>query len=139
MEAKLGPDHPDTLAQPQQPRRRLPGRRPAGRGDRAGRGDAQAAEAKLGPDHPDTLTSRSNLAATSSAGRWSEAEALRRETLGRRRKADKPDSPLLAGDLAGLGRNLLSSRSGRRPSRCCASAWRSTRRRAPTTGSASTR
>ena len=45
-----------------------------------------------------------------------------RDTLARRRKTDKPDSPLLAGDLAQLGRNLLKQSSdGRRPSRCCAS------------------
>jgi tetratricopeptide (TPR) repeat protein len=65
-------------------------------------------ESKLGPVHPDTLTSRSFLAnAYEALGRWADAEALERETLARRRKTEKPDSPLLAGDLAMLGRNLL--------------------------------
>ena len=49
-----------------------------------------------------------NLAdAYESLGRWAEAEPLRRDALARRRKTVQPDSPLLAGDLAGLGRNLL--------------------------------
>jgi serine/threonine-protein kinase len=39
--------------------------------------------------------------------RWADAEALRRVALGRRRKTEKPDSFLLARDLAGLGSNLL--------------------------------
>ena len=65
-------------------------------------------EAKLGADHPDTLASRTNLAAAyESLGRWAEAEHLLRDVLARRRKSVQPDSPLLAGDLAALGRNLL--------------------------------
>src|SRR5262249_56738990 len=39
--------------------------------------------------------------------RWADAEALRRDALARRRKVTRPDSPLLAGYLAALGRNLL--------------------------------
>jgi hypothetical protein len=63
---------------------------------------------KLGPDHPRNLLSRNNLAnAQESLGHWSDAETLRRDALARRRKTVKPDSPLLAGDLDGLGRNLL--------------------------------
>ena len=97
-------------------------------------------ESKLGPDHPVTLWDRGFLAtAYESLSRWAEAEALCRETLARRRKTEKPDSPLLAGDLAQLGRNLLSSPGGPRPSRSCASAWRSARRHRPTTGSGTTR
>jgi tetratricopeptide (TPR) repeat protein len=66
-------------------------------------------EAKLGPDHPDTLDSRNGLAAAyESLGRWADAEALQRDALARRRKAEESDSLLLAGDLAGLGRNLLN-------------------------------
>jgi tetratricopeptide (TPR) repeat protein len=66
-------------------------------------------ESKLGPDHHDTLNSRNNLAkAYEALGRWADAEALRRNTLARRRKAEKPDSPVLASDLAGLGGNLLN-------------------------------
>src|SRR5262249_39359337 len=43
-----------------------------------------------------------------SLGRWADAEPLRRAALARRRTATKPDSPLLAGDLAALGANLLN-------------------------------
>jgi hypothetical protein len=65
-------------------------------------------EVKLGPNHPFTLWSRATLAsACESLGRWNEAERLDRDTLARRRKTDPPGSPLLAGDLANLGRNLL--------------------------------
>src|SRR5262249_57090398 len=56
-----------------------------------------------------TLASRNALAvAYESNGRWAAAEALRRETLARRRKSEKPDSVRLAGDLGGLGRDLLN-------------------------------
>ena len=62
----------------------------------------------LGPDHPSTLASRNNLAyAYEVAIRWADAEPLRRDTLTRRRKSVKPDSPVLAADLVDLGRNLL--------------------------------
>src|SRR5262249_25438709 len=70
-------------------------------------------EAKLGADHPDTLTGRNNLAtAYEMVGRWADAEALRREVLVRRRQREKPDKPLLAGDLGGRGRNLLKQEKG---------------------------
>jgi eukaryotic-like serine/threonine-protein kinase len=66
-------------------------------------------QTRLGPDHTTTLQSRNNLAtAYESLGRWAAAEAQRRDTLDRRRKAEKPDSPLIGGDLAGLGSNLLN-------------------------------
>jgi hypothetical protein len=65
-------------------------------------------ESKLGPDHPSTLNSRGHLAAVyETLGRWAAAETLRRDTLDRRRKTTAPSSPLLAGDLAFLGANLL--------------------------------
>src|SRR5262249_44143456 len=68
---------------------------------------------KLGPDHPDTLMSRNNLAACyESLSRWAEAERLRRDVLARRRNITAPDSPPLANDLAGLGRNLLKQAKG---------------------------
>ena len=60
---------------------------------------------------PDTLERRATLALRDPAlfrqqcfvdGRWTDAEALRRDTLARRRKDEKPDSPLLAGDLASI-------------------------------------
>jgi hypothetical protein len=62
----------------------------------------------LGPDHPDTLASRIALAAAFEAlGCWSDAEALRRENLARHREVEKPDGPLVAGDLVDLGRKLM--------------------------------
>ncbi len=39
--------------------------------------------------------------------RWSGAESRRRDAIARRRRTAPPDSPLLADDLAGLGRNLV--------------------------------
>ena len=64
---------------------------------------------KLGPGHPDTLKSRTGLiSAYESLGRWADAERLRRNALALRRKAARPDSPLLADDLTDLGRNLLT-------------------------------
>ena len=75
---------------------------------RCSRRRSRLCESKLGPDHPVTLWDRDFLAtAYESLGRWAEAEVLCRDTLARRRKAEKPDSPLVAGDLAQLGRNLL--------------------------------
>ena len=60
--AKLGPDHPDTLASMNNLASSYCA---AGQNDRALqalRGDAGVQKAKLGPDHPDTLTSMNNLA-----------------------------------------------------------------------------
>ncbi len=107
-EAKLGPDHPDTLVS----RNNLASAyADAGRAAEAlalHESTLKLLETKLGADHPDTLASRSNLAAAyESLHRYAEAEALRRVLLARRRKTDKPDSPLLAGDLTMLGWNLL--------------------------------
>jgi tetratricopeptide (TPR) repeat protein len=68
---------------------------------------------KLGPDHPDTLKSRTGLInAYESLGRWADAEPRRRDALAVRRQIAKPDSPLLADELAGLGRNLLAQKKG---------------------------
>ena len=108
-ETKLGPDHPDALA---------------GRGNLAlafqeacrtseaitlMEPTLKLMEAKLGLDHPWTLELRNGLAAVyESLGRWDEAEVLHRDVLARRRRTDPPDSPLLAEDLALLGRNLLA-------------------------------
>jgi eukaryotic-like serine/threonine-protein kinase len=64
---------------------------------------------KLGPDHPDTLKSRTGLInAYESLGRWADAEPRRRDALAVRRQTAKPDSPLLADELADLGHNLLT-------------------------------
>jgi serine/threonine protein kinase/tetratricopeptide (TPR) repeat protein len=108
MESKLDPDHPETL----QIRQHLAiAYRDAGR-----KAESLAllepvlrlSESKLGPDHPQTLACHSNLAiAYESLGRWSEAERHRREVVLRCRKL-AADSPLLANDLAALGRNLLA-------------------------------
>ena len=66
-------------------------------------------EANLGAHHPDTLMSRGTLAeAYEALGRSAEAEDLDRGTLARRRKTVPASSPLLAGDLARLGRDLLN-------------------------------
>ena len=65
-------------------------------------------DSKLGPDHPDTLITRTNLSNLyCRVGRWSEAEALMRDLLARRRKISQANSPELAGDLAILGTILL--------------------------------
>jgi serine/threonine protein kinase/tetratricopeptide (TPR) repeat protein len=106
--SKLGPDHPYTLAT----RSNV-----ASSYLQAGRSAEAIAqfevtlarrEARLGPQHRQTLLSRNALAvAHESLGRWAEAERLRRETLARRRRTVGSDSPLLADDLAPLGRNLL--------------------------------
>jgi eukaryotic-like serine/threonine-protein kinase len=55
-----------------------------------------------------TTPTRSKAAPASPqpTSRSAEAEPLRRDTLGRRRKTDTPDSPLLAADLSRLGWNL---------------------------------
>jgi serine/threonine protein kinase/tetratricopeptide (TPR) repeat protein len=108
METRLSPDHPDTLF---------------GRGNlaksyqAAGRLSEAIAlfesalkyqEVNPGPDHPDTLVTRKELAsAYESLSWWGEAERLHRDVLARRRKTERSDSLLLAGDLADLGRNLL--------------------------------
>jgi eukaryotic-like serine/threonine-protein kinase len=108
IEAKLSPDHPQALVT----RNNL-----ASTYAEAGR-LAEAIplfeetlrlwESKMGADHINTLQVRNNLArAYAEVGRWAEAEHLERDVLDRRRKTDKPDSPLLAGDLAELGHHLL--------------------------------
>src|SRR5262249_56746981 len=68
----------------------------------------QRMDAKLGPDHPYTLDTHNGLASGyESLGRLTEAEGLHRDVLACRRRTVQPDSPLLAGDLALLGLNLL--------------------------------
>src|SRR5262249_30475917 len=106
-EAALGPDHPNTL----QSRNNLANAyKDAGRLSEAialHQATLKLKEAKLGPDHPSTLESRGNLAtAYQFLDRWVETERLLRNTL-TRRQTNKPDSPLLADELASLGRNLL--------------------------------
>ena len=65
-------------------------------------------ESKGKADDPRTFNIRMTMAQLDeSLGRWSAAEALRRDTLARRRKREKPDSPLVGIDLALLGRNLV--------------------------------
>jgi tetratricopeptide (TPR) repeat protein/tRNA A-37 threonylcarbamoyl transferase component Bud32 len=108
LEAKLGPDHPLTLTS----RNNLAtAYQAAGRLSEAialHQATLRLYEARLGPDHPDTLMSRGNLAsAHESLGGWAAAEGLRRDVVARRRNTVQPNSPLLAGDLANLGRNLL--------------------------------
>ncbi len=65
-------------------------------------------DVKLGRADAHTLACRSGLAAAyEQVGRRSDAERLYEEVLARRRKAVRPDSPLLAADLAALGHHLL--------------------------------
>jgi tetratricopeptide (TPR) repeat protein len=108
LDSKLGPDHSYTLGS----RNNLANAyRDAGRIAEAIpilEADLRLFESKLGPSHPDTLTSRNNLASAYQAvNRWGDSESVYRETLARRRVREKLDSPLLADDLAYLGRNLL--------------------------------
>ncbi len=107
-EAKLGPDHPSTIVT----RVNLAnGYRLAGLLSQATpllEALLKLMAAKLGSDHFYTLTIQADLADVyASLGHRSEAEGLLRDVLVRRRKTVKPDSPLLAGDLAALGGNLL--------------------------------
>ncbi len=65
-------------------------------------------ESKLGPDCPLTLASRHNLAETyESLGRWAEPNPCG-DTLAHRHKTEKPESHVLADDLALLGMDLLN-------------------------------
>ena len=128
---KLGPDHPHTLMSRNDGRSArsltavcrpgtLGGDLPLVRGERlpsCRRAEAQA------PTHPrncstaDTCSGRCRLRVDSADGL--EAEGLYRDVMARRRKAVKPDSPLLAEDLARVSAGTSSSsRGGRRPSRC---------------------
>jgi eukaryotic-like serine/threonine-protein kinase len=67
-----------------------------------------SAATTLGPMHPNTLGITHLLCtAYESVGRWAGTEPRWRELIATRRKAVAGDSPLLAADLAGLGRNLL--------------------------------
>ena len=66
-------------------------------------------EAKLGPDHPDTLSSRGSLAEAYEFAR----PVFRGRGPASRRSGSPPQDrqarqPVLAGDLAELGRNLLN-------------------------------
>ncbi len=75
--AKLGPEHPSTLASINNLASTY---RDKGRWEEAEKLLVQVVETsrtKLGPDHPDTLTSMGNLASTyGKQGRWAEAETL---------------------------------------------------------------
>ena len=95
--------------------------RPIGRGDRAPPAGGHAPRAipraphiEAGPRpsrHPqEPHRPHQRLRSRSSAG--SDAEPRRRDALALRRKPARPDSPLLADELAGLGRNLLAQNKG---------------------------
>jgi serine/threonine protein kinase len=93
-EAKLGPDHPDTL----ESRNNLAtAYRAAGRLDEAIALHEQTLKlrtARLGPDHPDTLSSRNNLAtAYRATGRLAEAIAMHEEALKLNMAKLGPDHP----------------------------------------------
>ena len=87
----------------------MPTNPPAGRRRRSrctGR-RSSGARPSSAPTIPIRSEPRQPRAAYESLGRWAEAERLLRDVLARRRKTDPPDSPLLADDLADLGRDLL--------------------------------
>jgi serine/threonine protein kinase/tetratricopeptide (TPR) repeat protein len=104
----LGPDHPDTLTSRNNLARTY---RDAGRPAEAiamWEAMLPAARKTFGPAHPKTLITTTLLCgAYESLGRWAPAEILRRELIALRRKSAPPESSTLAGDLAGLGLNLL--------------------------------
>ncbi len=107
-EAKLGPDHPDTLRS----RNNLAAAYfVAGRVDQAVpilEATYRKMEMILGLDHSDTSECRGNLAVVyQSLGRLADAEHLWRKNLASRRKVEKHSSPMLAGDLSGIGSSLL--------------------------------
>ncbi len=108
MARKLGPDHRITLYV----RHGLADAySKAGRVSQAiARFEANRGEmdVKLGRTDGHTLACLSGLAAAyEKVGRQSDAERLYVEVLARRRKTVPADSPLLAADLAALGRHLL--------------------------------
>jgi eukaryotic-like serine/threonine-protein kinase len=112
-EPKLGPDHPSTLITRNNLGQAYLAAGRSGEAIAMQEATVRLFESKSGLEHPYTLQVRNNLAtAYESLGRWSDAEALRRDTLGRRRAGEKLGSPLLGGDLAGLGRNLLKQERG---------------------------
>ena len=107
-ESKLGPEHPDTLNS----RINLAvAYRSTGRLTEAiplFEATLKSMESRLGPENSDALLIRSIVAADDEVlNRLTEAESMYREILIRRRKKEKPDSLVLAGELTNLGRNLL--------------------------------
>ena len=134
LEAKLGPDHPDTLIS----RSNL-----ATAYLQAGRMAEAIAllEATLkhlrgqaGPRPPRHALEpqAASASAYESLGRWAEAEPCTRRRWPAAARPTSPTAPCLADDLAAARPcTCSSSPGGRRPSRCCASAWRSARRRRP--------
>jgi tetratricopeptide (TPR) repeat protein len=95
-----------------------------------------ACEAKLGAADYVTLFDRGQLAlAYESLHRRTEAEALWRESLARRRASEKPDR---GGGGSRHARGIARA-SGRKPKASFANRCRCTRRRPPTTGSATRR
>ena len=123
QKAKLGPDHPDTLDSTQQPRRGLPGRRPARpRPSRCSRRRSSCGRPSSAPTTPTRSTARNNLAgAYRAAGGSTEADPLSEETLELARPSSAPTTPNAGDDLARpwAGR-CCSRRSTPRPSRSSA-------------------
>ena len=92
--AKLGPDHPDTLASMHNLAWSYNG---AGQHDRATKLFEETLalmKAKLGPDHPDTLICMYSLAISyAAAGQYDRAIKLHEETLALRKAKLGPDHP----------------------------------------------
>jgi len=102
--AKLGPDHPDTLASMNNLAYNYADLGRQAEALKLREETLALRKAKLGPDHPDTLWSMHNLANSyADLGRQAEALKLREETLALRKAKlgpDHPDTLLTMGNLA---------------------------------------
>ena len=100
---QLGPDHPDTLNQPEQPRRWPLGHRSAYRAIPLLERTLAARSARLCPDHPDSLKSQNNLARVyQAAGALYLAIPLLERTLAVRSASSAPTMPRHASARATL-------------------------------------
>ena len=111
--AKLGPDHPDTLASMTSLANSYTALGRHAEALKLREETLALMKAKLGPDHPETLGSMHNLAISYAAlGRHAEALKLKEETLTLKKSRLGPDHPgtlismnNLANSYAALGRN----------------------------------
>ena len=125
MEAKLGPDHPDTLVSRNNLAIAYLGRRPARRGDRAARGDAQAAGGQAGPRPPRHAQQPQQpghrLRCRRPAGRGD--RAARGDAPGCRKPSWAPTTPTRSPAAAAWPPPTSRSAGGPRPRACIATCW----------------